>query len=45
MLNENETYSAYIPSLEAAYRVGSPVVNALVEGWEQYSTRLPLTPE
>ena len=45
MLNENETYSAYIPSLEAAYRVGSPVVNALVEKWGQYKTRLPSASE
>jgi purine nucleoside permease len=33
--------SAYIPALEAAYRVGSPVVNALSSNWAQYSTRLP----
>ena len=41
MLNENESYSAYLPSLEAAYRVGSVVVNALVEGWDQYEKQLP----
>ena len=45
MLNENEAYSAFIPSLEAAYRVGSTVVNALVEGWEQYETELPTVAE
>jgi len=33
--------SAYIPSLEAAYRVGSPVVNALSSNWAQYSSHLP----
>ena len=41
MLNENEVYSAYLPSLEAAYRVGSVVVNALVDRWDQYATQLP----
>ena len=41
MLNENEAYSAFIPSLEAAYQVGSPVVNALVAGWDRYATQLP----
>ena len=45
MLNENESYSAYIPSLEAAYRVGSVVVNTLVEGWDQYRNQLPSTEE
>ena len=34
-------YSAYIPSLESAYRVGSPVVKALVEHWDQYKDALP----
>lgn len=34
-------YSAYIPSLEAAYQVGSPVVKALVDGWETYENELP----
>jgi purine nucleoside permease len=29
-------YSAYLPSLEAAYRVGSGVVHALVGGWAAY---------
>jgi purine nucleoside permease len=33
--------SAYIPALEAAYRVGSPVVNALSSNWGQYSSHLP----
>ena len=32
--------SAYIPALEAAYRVGSPVVEALLAGWAQYA-RIP----
>ncbi len=34
-------YSAYIPSLEAAYSVGSVVVKALVEDWETYAGELP----
>jgi len=29
-------YSAYLPSLEAAYQVGSRVVHALVGGWSAY---------
>jgi len=33
--------SAYIPALEAAYRVGSPVVNALSSNWVQHSSHLP----
>jgi purine nucleoside permease len=28
-------------SVEAAYRVGSPVVRALVAGWDRYATELP----
>jgi purine nucleoside permease len=34
-------YSAYIPSLEAAYRVGSRVVHAIVADWEKYATTPP----
>ena len=30
-------YSAYIPSLDAVYRVGSKVVNELVDNWDKYS--------
>jgi purine nucleoside permease len=33
--------SAFIPSLEAAYRVGSPVVNELATHWERYAAQLP----
>ncbi len=33
--------SAYLPALEAAYRVGSPVVDALSAGWDRYRDRLP----
>jgi purine nucleoside permease len=38
------TYSAYIPSLEAAYRVGSRVVHALINDWRQYGEQLPSAP-
>ena len=34
-------YSAYIPSLESAYRVGSVVVNALVTDWQRFEHELP----
>ncbi len=34
-------YSAYIPSLEAAYMVGSPVVKELCENWEKYEKVMP----
>ncbi len=35
------SYSAYLPSLDAAHRVGSRVVRALVEGWAHYETIPP----
>jgi purine nucleoside permease len=34
-------YSAYLPSLEAAYLVGSKVVHQLVAGWDTYKTTIP----
>ena len=34
-------YSAYLPSLEAAYRVGSKVVHAIVADWEHCATTVP----
>ncbi|MEZ5041655.1 MAG: purine nucleoside permease [Saprospiraceae bacterium] len=34
-------YSAYIPALESAYKVGQPVVMTLVEGWDVYAAQLP----
>jgi purine nucleoside permease len=33
--------SAFIPALEAAYRVGSPVVDELTSHWERYAAHLP----
>jgi len=41
MQEENAGYSADLPSLEAAYQVGSTVVQALLENWEQYRNQLP----
>jgi purine nucleoside permease len=34
-------YSAYIPALEAAWRVGHVVVEELAEGWEKYQSHIP----
>ncbi len=34
-------YSAFIPAIEAAYGVGSVVVNELVENWDQFETQTP----
>jgi purine nucleoside permease len=35
------TYSAYLPSLEAAYRVGHVVVKALLTQWDRYADTAP----
>jgi purine nucleoside permease len=35
------TYSAYLPSLEAAYKVGHTVVNQILTRWDQYAGALP----
>jgi purine nucleoside permease len=34
-------YSAYLPSLEAAHKVGSRVVHELVKNWARYEAKLP----
>ncbi len=34
-------YSAYVPSLEAAYRVGSTVVHEITAHWDQYAAKPP----
>jgi len=39
-----ETYSGYMPSLEAAHRVGSRVVHALVENWTEFENTPPSAP-
>jgi len=36
-----EDYKGMLPALEAAYRVGSPVVHALVQDWAKYSEATP----
>jgi purine nucleoside permease len=38
---EDDVLSAYVPSLEAAYRVASPVVNELATHWEKYRDQTP----
>ena len=35
------TYSAYLPSLEAAYTVGHAVVNELLTNWQKYAAMPP----
>ncbi|MBI5770255.1 MAG: purine nucleoside permease [Verrucomicrobia bacterium] len=35
------SYSAYVPSLESAYRVGSAVVHELVADWARYEKEMP----
>ena len=35
------SYSAYVPSLESAYRVGSTVVHELVANWSRYEKEIP----
>jgi purine nucleoside permease len=37
-------YSAFLPSLEAAWRVGHPVVDELLAHWQRYADRLPGRP-
>ena len=34
-------YSGYLPALEAAYRAGSRVVEAIAGDWGQYADRVP----
>ncbi len=38
---EEEGYTAYLPSLEAAYRIGKVVVDSLVQHWDRYEMQLP----
>ncbi len=37
-------YSAYLPALEAAYRVGSRVVNEIADHWNRYADHPPSAP-
>lgn len=39
--SEDASLSAFVPSLEAAYKVGSPVVNEIVSHWYKYRDRKP----
>lgn len=43
LLKENDGYAGLEASVEAAYLVGSKVVDALIAGWDVYSERLPTT--
>ena len=36
-----EEYQGMLPALESAYRVGSPVVHALLKDWRRYEKQLP----
>ena len=38
---KDKGYSAYFPALENAYRVGSRVVNELVENWDMHENNVP----
>lgn len=38
------SYTAYLPALESAHRVGSVVANRLVGGWEGYRDQVPHVP-
>lgn len=40
MQNENTGYSAYLPSLEAAWVVGSKVVHEITDNWDEYADAL-----
>jgi purine nucleoside permease len=42
-LKEQETghYSAYLPSLEAAFAVGNRVASELIDHWGTYSIQIP----
>ncbi|MCC9135650.1 purine nucleoside permease [Pontibacter silvestris] len=39
--NKEIGYVAYIPSLEAAYKIGVVVVDSLINNWETYKDRTP----
>jgi purine nucleoside permease len=39
--NSAHTYSAYLPALEAAYRVGNGVVSEIVTHWDRYQNHVP----
>jgi purine nucleoside permease len=39
---EDAALSAFVPALEAAYRVGSTVVNEIVRNWTKYAEQTPV---
>jgi purine nucleoside permease len=39
---EDAVLSAFMPALESAYRVGSPVVNEIVNNWAKYAEHNPV---
>jgi len=39
--NAAHRYSAYMPALEAAYRVGNVVVSEIVTNWDRYQDHIP----
>jgi len=41
--DEDAALAAFVPALEAAYRVGSPVVNEIVGNWARYADETPAT--
>ena len=41
LAGEKGGYSAYMPALDAAYTVGSAVVDALVDHWDRYRDTAP----
>jgi purine nucleoside permease len=41
--SEDAALSAFMPAVEAAYRVGSTVVNEIANHWSQYADRTPGT--
>lgn len=45
LARDEEGYSAYLPSLEAAFAVGNQVVSALLADWSRYRDRLPSAEE
>jgi purine nucleoside permease len=40
--SEDASLSAFMPALEAAYRVGSTVVNEIVRNWARYAEQTPI---
>jgi purine nucleoside permease len=39
--NAEHRYSAFLPALEAAYRVGNVIVSEIVTNWARYRNRIP----